>query len=139
MMPLGTPVAPRLLTDETCAPAKLTNGSGDLQARSAFRFFHGAFDGLRGGGKVHNDSLADARRRLNAHAEDAEVLIILHAPNEGANLGRAYVNAYNYLIHVIVHHSQIGSSSVDSSKFQPSGSRDHRDILHADEFGVMRR
>ena len=97
--PCGTAMAPRLFTEDTCAPARLTSAEVSLQPGGLLGLLHRTGDGLRGRAQVHDDTLADALRRLDAHAQDADGLVILHTPDQRADLGRANVNASQYLFH----------------------------------------
>ena len=50
-------------------------------------------------GQIHDNALADPLRRLNAHTQDADGLVILHPPHQGAHLGGTNIDAYNNFFH----------------------------------------
>ena len=68
-------------------------GGGDLHAGSAFGFFDRARDGLRGCLDIDDRAFADALRRLNPDAQDAQAVVTFHARDQGANLGGADINS----------------------------------------------
>ena len=95
------PTTPRLLTDETCEPARLTSAEviSSPEVRSAFSIER-AID-WEAACQINDGAFADALGGLDAHTQDAQAAFFFHARNQGADLGCADINSnYNWFVHV---------------------------------------
>ena len=83
---------------------------GDLETRRRLGFLDRLRDRLRRRRQVHDHPLADAVRWLDAHAEDADGFVILHAPDQRTDFGCANIDSYNNFIHKYLHRWSSASS-----------------------------
>ena len=105
MTPPEMPTTPRLLTEETCEPARLTRAEVISRPEVRCGFFDRAGDGLRGRGQIDDGPFADALGRFDAHAQDAHGAFSFHPGDQGADLGCADINSdYNWIIHALLLH-----------------------------------
>ncbi len=68
-------------------------GRGDLQAGRTLGLLYRAGNRLGGSGQVDDGAFADSLGRFDAHPQDAQVALPLHPRDQGADLGRAYINS----------------------------------------------